>query len=389
MKSISTCVGCQACVDACPFNAIDFSYNEWGEGKAHIDDEKCKKCGLCERICPAESIAFNASAETVYATFSKKHRGTGSSGGIFYELAKNFIAQGGVVFGAAFNKQLKLIHTKATNEAELLQLCKSKYLHSDMTGVYTEIEKLLKNHVKVMFVGTPCQVSAVKNLFYSKHKEYLLLVDFLCHGTGTQKVFDICINAEQKKQNGKIVGFAFRAKTRKAEHSFKYTLRKGNKDKIVSGYSFEFPYYNSFLKYNIFNECCYDCNYTSNSRVGDITLGDFWGIQKYNKKLNDQDGVSMISVNTQIGKDYFDQVRANCTVYEYPIKLASDNNQSFRERVSAISRESKHKLEEVLSSKGEAALVEKMRCGNVKKQIIYAKTPKVVKIMWSRVRGRK
>ncbi len=389
MKNSDTCVGCQACVEMCPYHAVDFLYSLWGEGKAHVDEKKCKECGLCERICPSKVFPFNAPARIVYAAFSKSNRNTGSSGGVFFELAKKFIAEGGIVYGAAFNEHLKLVHIKAKNNFELLKLCKSKYLHSDMTGVYAEISKLLKNNIKIMFVGTPCQVSAVKNMFQPKYKENLLLVDFLCHGTGTQKIFDICIKEEQTRKNGEIVDFTFRAKTRKCEHSFSYVLKNGKNTKKISGYSFQFPYYNSYLKYSIFNEYCYNCNYVLNSRVGDITLGDFWGIQKYNKNLNDQDGVSMLSINTQMGKDYFNKIRSNCNVYEYPIKLASDNNQAFRERECVCSLDKKHTLEEVLCNNGETALVKMLSCRNVRKQIIYARTPNFIKKIWNRVRGRK
>ncbi len=389
MKTDNNCIGCQACVEMCPYHAIDFIYNIWGEGNAHIDETKCRNCGLCENICPSKTISFEESAQKVYALFSKTNRNSGSSGGIFFELGSKFIAQGGIVYGAAFDECLKLVHTKATNQSDLLKLCKSKYLHSDMTGVYTDISNLLKRDFKVMFVGTPCQVSAVKNIFIPKYKDHLLLVDFLCHGTGTQKIFDICVNEEQKKKGGKIVDFTFRAKTRKSEHSFQYVLKSDKKDKIFSGYSFEFPYYHSYLKYNIFNEYCYECNYALNVRVGDVTLGDFWGIQKYNKNLNDQDGVSMISLNTQVGKKYFDQIRSECVVYEYPIKSASDNNQAFRERECMCSRNSKHNLEKVLCNDGETALVERLSSTNIRKQIIYAKTPNFVKTIWNRARGRK
>jgi len=389
LNNQNNCIGCQACVDACSVHAIDFTYNAWGEGKAVIDAEKCKNCGLCERICPSEHISFCAPAKTVYATFSKKNHSTGSSGGVFFELASSFITQGGIVYGAAFNQNLKLVHQKVTTVSELSKLCKSKYLHSDMTGIYTDISESLKANHTVMFVGTPCQVSAVKNLFFPKYRKQLLLIDFLCHGTGTQKIFDICINEEAKKKNGEIVEFIFRAKTRKAEHSFKYSLKQEKKHKTLSGYSFEFPYYYSFLKYNIFNEYCYDCKYSINSRVGDITLGDFWGIQKYNKKLNAQKGVSMISINTEIGKSHFDQIRSECIIYEYPIKFASDNNQAFHENVSDCCRNSKHDLETLLNTNGEAALLQKMSCTNLRKQLIYAKTPRIIKKVWNYVRGRK
>ena len=389
MKSNNICIGCQACVEICPHHAISFSYNTWGEGSAHIDATKCKDCGMCQRICPSESISFHAPARTVYATYSKTKGKTGSSGGIFWELANNFLAQGGIVYGAAFGENLKLVHKKATNASDLLRLCKSKYLHSDMTGIYTDIANSLKDNLKVMFVGTPCQVSAVKNLFLPKYKDQLLLVDFLCHGTGTQKVFDVCVNQEQKEKHGKIVDFAFRAKTRKAEHSFQYVLRTEKKTKTVSGYAFEFPYYHAYLKYTMFNEYCYGCHYASNSRVGDITLGDFWGIQRHNSKLHDQKGVSMICVNTPVGKEHFDQIRSGCVVYEYPIELASNSNQAFRENVSACCRDAKHSLEDILHNEGEAAFVAMLRCPNVRKRIIYAKTPRFVKTIWDRVRGRK
>lgn len=388
MVDSNACIGCQACIDMCPRSAIDFSYNIWGEGRALVDTIKCTRCGLYKRICPALNISFQPACDTVYATFSIANRNSGSSGGIFFELASDFIRQGGVVYGAAFDPNLKLIHTKATCIKDLGKLCKSKYLHSDMNGVYADIADSLRQNIKVMFVGTPCQVSAVKNLFSDKYKGQILLVDFLCHGTGTQKVFDICVKETEKNKNGKIVNFTFRAKSRRAEHSFSYTLRKGNKSKVVSGYSFEFPYYNSFLKYNIFNEYCYDCKYACNHRVGDITLGDFWNIQSYNKQLDDKTGTSMIAVNTETGKYYFDSIRSKCVIYQYPIRLASDNNQAFRENEGTRSRDAKHIMQDVLLNKGEPALLECMRCKNISKQIVYAKTPDFVKKLWNRVKRR-
>lgn len=381
------CIGCQACVDACPFRALSFHYDEWGEGKAAADETKCKKCGLCERICPAEKISFNKPVQTVYAVISKKNRNTGSSGGVFFELASDFIEQGGVVYGAAFNRDLKLVHKKAQTVDELSELCKSKYFHSDMTGIYSEIHEFLKANRSVMFVGTPCQVSAVKNLFSQKYGDMLFCVDFLCHGAGTQKIFDICIKEEEKKRNGKITDFSFRAKTRKAEHSFRYTLKCGEKSKEISGYSFEFPYYNAYLKYNIFCECCYNCKYARADRVGDITLGDFWRIQKFNKSLRDKDGVSAICVNTAVGQSHFDKIKSNCIVYEYPIEVATDNNPSLKKCVGEAAHQSKHRLLNVLHENGESVLYKELRCDNVNKELLYAKTPDIVKKIWNHIRG--
>ena len=388
MVQYDNCIGCQACVDFCPKKAISFQYDNWGEGKAVVDPAICNNCGLCETRCPALHSTFNPAVKKVYAAYSTKNRSTGSSGGIFYELASKFISDGGVVFGAAFDSNLKLVHIKASNISELAPLCKSKYLHSDMSGIYNEIAACLKIGQRVMFVGTPCQVSAVKNTFI-KYKGQLLLIDFLCHGTGTQKCFDLCIAEEEKKQKGKIVDFTFRAKTRNAEHSFRYKLLRSGRLKTVSGYSFEFPYYFSYLQYGIFNDACYTCPYAKEERVGDITLGDFWGIQKHNKRLSDIEGVSMLSVNTEKGHMAIEIIRDCCSFFEYPIETASSANEAFRQCVSAKCWEQKRELARVLDTEGEDALLKRLTCTNIKKRLIYSKIPMPIKTLWNRIRGRK
>lgn len=386
MVQKDNCIGCQACVDRCAQKAISFQYDEWGEGRAVVDASECNNCGLCETCCPSLVTDFNKAQKNVLAAYSKSNRQTGSSGGIFFELASKVINDGGVVFGAAFDENLKLIHKSARSVSELEALCKSKYLHSDMSGVYNEILDCLKKGLKVMFVGTPCQVSAVKNLFSKKYDRQLLLIDFLCHGTGTQKIFDLCIKNEEKKKNGKIVKFVFRAKTKNRPHNFCYTIEKAGKMKKVAGYPFEFPYYYSYSKRNILNEYCYECKFAKQERVGDITIGDFWGVRKYNKKLNELKGVSMLSVNTQKGKDAFELIKDGCTVCEYPIEHASSSNQAFREKISESCHKSKLALLTTLNTKGEEALMKKLSCPNVKKEKIYVHTPMFIKKIWNGVK---
>ncbi len=389
MVNANECIGCQACVEFCRQNAISFHYDDWGEGKIVVDSKLCSNCGLCDSRCPSKTIKFNTEQATVWAAISKQNRKTGSSGGIFYELASRFINDGGVVFGAAFNENLKLVHLQCEALSELNRICKSKYVHSNMSGVYKQIENCLQRGLMVMFVGTPCQVSAVKNIFTPRYDKQLVLIDFLCHGTGTQKIFDLCIKNTEKQQNGKIVDFSFRAKSKKAEHSFIYKIKHNNTIKTVTGYSFEFPYYYSYLRYNIFNESCYECLYPTIKRVGDITLGDFWGIQNYHKQLRDYEGVSMLSINTNKGRKLFEQITPYVLAFEYPIEMAVVNNQAFRERECVCSQNAKHELVSVLQKQGESALIAYLTCPNITKEIIYAKTPTFVKKCWNRIRGRK
>ena len=379
------CIGCQACVEICSVHAIDFFHDSWGEGRASVNADKCINCGRCDRVCPALNAELNAIPQTVNAAISNKHRNTGSSGGIFYEIASRFIRDGGVVYGAAFDENLKLTHQRATTYEELIPLCKSKYLHSDMDGVYSNIKNDLKNGRNVFFVGAPCQASAVKNLFADQYKSQLYIADFLCHGTGTQLVFNACIREEEKRRGGHITDFCFRAKTRKAEHSFSYTIECDGKKKTISGYDFEFPYYYSFLKYTIFNDACYACPYAQNARVGDITLGDFWGIKHYNSSLDDRDGVSMLAVNSEKGEQLFALAQDSCTTYSYDLSVAAKHNQSYREPEPYPVK--KHELVEILKKDGASALVHAMSCTTVKKNLLWARMPDIIKRIYQKMKG--
>ena len=384
MIQTESCIGCQACVEMCPAHAITLCRDSWGEGRAAVDAGKCIGCGLCDRICPAAHAEFYSVAKTVNAVVSIKHRKTGSSGGVFYEIASAFIESGGVVYGAAFDENLKLLHRRAANPDELMPLCKSKYLHSDMTGVYSSICSDLNAGVKVLFVGTPCQVSAVKNLFSRRYDDLLYLADFLCRGTGTQRVFDACIREEEKKRGGKITAFCFRAKVRKAEHSFSYTLDQGGIQKVISGYAFEFPYYHSFLKYTIFNDACYGCTYAQNARVGDITLGDFWGIQRCDPSLRDWEGVSMLAVHSKKGEQLFSMIKPACTAHSYDLHTAASRNQSFHTPLPYPER--KTELAEILKNGGEAALADALTCPDIKKNLLWARTPNIIKRAYRKLR---
>ena len=386
MIDAKLCIGCQACVEVCPSHAIAFCYDAWGEGRASVVSRSCIACGLCDHVCPTQNIALHKAPETVYAVISKRHRSTGSSGGAFFEIAVSFLRKGGVVYGAAFDGNLKLMHRRASTLEELIPLCKSKYLHSDMTGIYSALQNDLKAGTQVLFVGTPCQVSAVKNLFAKRYESQLYLADFLCHGTGTQRVFDACIREEERRRGGRITDFCFRAKTRPTEHSFSYTLTRGKKRKTVSGYAFELSYYHAFLQYTIFNDACYRCPYAQNARVGDITLGDFWGIQQYHATLDDQAGVSMLAINSAKGEALFSLARDACEAYPYALSIAANHNQSYREPEPYPVK--KQELVNILKSKGESALVRVMSCPNVKKNLVWARLPACLKSAYRRLKGK-
>ena len=203
-------------------------------------------------------------------------------------------------------------------------------------------------------------------------------------------MFDICKAYEEQYKNGTITDFCFRSKSRKAEHSFTYSLNTKGRKKLISGYGFEYPYYNGFLSYTIFQDACYRCEYARTMRVGDLTLGDFWGIQKFDSHLKDYKGVSMISVNTKLGDEWFQRAINKCEQKSFPIECATSKNQSFTGCGPASKQQQKKKkLAEILSENGPEALVKELKCPHILKSIVYAKTPQWAIWAYDWVRGRK
>ena len=184
--SKEVCTGCKMCGDICPTNAISFQTDFDGCWYPNVDNEKCVKCGLCEKKCPALHIMPSQKEKdpVVYAAWTKddRIRYNSTSGGIYYELAKSFIEQGGYIAGCAFSEDYKTAkHILGKTEHDLQEIMGSKYFQSDTAGIYKAVLKLLKQGEKVLFCGTPCQVAALRS-YVGKDYENLFLLDFICKG---------------------------------------------------------------------------------------------------------------------------------------------------------------------------------------------------------------
>ncbi|MBQ4571481.1 MAG: Coenzyme F420 hydrogenase/dehydrogenase, beta subunit C-terminal domain [Bacilli bacterium] len=326
---VNKCTGCFACVDVCPTNAITDFIGSDGFAYTSIENDKCVKCGKCYSVCPIENLNKNTSVQYLYAAYSKKAnvRNAGSSGGIFELLASYCIDKGYYVCGAAFeNNTLK--HRLINRKEDLPPLLKSKYIQSNTNGIYNKILNLLKNGKKVFFCGTPCQVSALKNIVPNKYHENLLLADIICHGVPSQKVFDMYIETLEKKYGGSVFNFSFRIKDNKYKHAHGYSfkLKKGNKVLVKNGIYTQSTFYNAFKKYLIFRESCYNCKYSTLNRTSDITLADFWGVEKYGFPGNVDEGVSMIITNSCKGFDIFNEIKPFTIYEEFPLQYGIDSN---------------------------------------------------------------
>lgn len=321
VKDTSKCCGCNLCSAVCAHNAISMELDRYGYLYPQIDQEKCVNCGLCEMKCPLQNIATVNSSVAAYAASYNNVESikNSSSGGIFFALAEHFIEQGGVVCGTAVTEKFNVEVVAIESKDELYRLQGSKYVQSSMGGIYKTIKQYLSNGKKVLFCGTPCQVAAVKK--YIGVNENLLLVDIVCHGTPNNQFFKDYIKTEDGKKEIEIKEFKFRDKKygQDVKGSMLFSQNGIEKDKCV--YNYESSYYSLFLKGITFRDSCYKCPYAQNERVGDITICDFWGIDevqptvyKTMKEIG-ADAISGVSVNTEIGARYFEQIE-NSLIFE-------------------------------------------------------------------------
>ncbi|MBR3406435.1 MAG: Coenzyme F420 hydrogenase/dehydrogenase, beta subunit C-terminal domain [Bacteroidales bacterium] len=304
----SHCSGCYACVDVCPKQCIRIIENKRGFVIPEIDKPTCVNCGLCERVCPIITTPKLHNPLSVHCAYNKDdvEREIGSSGSIMLLLAKYILSKGGVVYGAAFDEDLQLRHLRAENYDQLIRQSKSKYIQSNLQGVFKKIKKDVDSQLLTMFVGTPCQTQAIRNYLNGKNDEYLLLVDFICHGVPSQSLFNQSIKEFERKNKCQVVDFSFREKSSNRLRNYKISYLKDGQLKIERGVESQFPYYCGFLKYITFRDSCYECKFARSERTSDLTLGDMWG---YENVTDFQKGYSLIYINSSKGEDIFSKIK--------------------------------------------------------------------------------
>ncbi|MCR0263986.1 Coenzyme F420 hydrogenase/dehydrogenase, beta subunit C-terminal domain [[Clostridium] innocuum] len=320
------CTGCSACESICPKNCISMEIDNEGFKYPKINLDECIHCHLCETVCPIDT-EVNVTRSKFVSGYSKSkdiHK-SGSSGGFNYGFARYFLEQGGYVFGVVLDDQLKAKHVCIHSIGNILSICKSKYIQSDISHIFEDVKKLLELKKMVMFTGTPCQVNGLYK-YLNKDYENLLIIDFACQGVCSQSFFDNLIEMEEKQKNIKIVKFMFRSKSSKLfthPHYYAYEFVKENKLRKREGDFFDFPFYYAYKTYNFFRPSCYNCKYNSNKRISDVTLSDFWKGQKYYKDIKIKKGVSLLMLNTKKGEKFFDYISDN-----YEIKVHDENEVS-------------------------------------------------------------
>lgn len=284
------CMGCMACIEVCPKDAIAIqdSLNAYN---AEIDSVKCIGCNLCHKIC-------QNNREIEFVKPIQWHQGWaedvavregGSSGGAASALMRAFVKNCGYVCSCLFQDGEFVFET--TNElSELSKFTGSKYVKSSPQGAYKQVKKLLQKGEKVLFIGLPCQVAALKIFVGEKLQESLYTADLICHGTPSPKLLGLFL---------KQYGYAMKdLKDIKFRIKGKFQVREGYKGITTTGVTDS--YLISFLNGICYTENCYSCKYARLERVSDITLGDSWGTQLAEDEM--RKGISLLLCQTEKGE---------------------------------------------------------------------------------------
>ena len=287
-----------------------------------IDPIACTDCGACERVCPIDKNIRLDAPLAAFAAWSKdsaQHLAS-SSGGAAYVLSATIIKARGVVYGCT-SEGIHIRHIRVENLAELTKLQGSKYVQSNVCGLYKQVKTDLKQDRPVLFIGTPCQVAGLKK-YIKNVPDKLYLVDLICHGVPSQQMLHEHIIQAVKGKTVERISF-----------------RKGNEYGIsIIGKDFKYfkkyPYdiYLKAFLYNIIcRDSCYHCVFARNRRVSDITIGDFWGLQDTQYlPVESHNGISVLLPITDKGQSLISECKESLVIYERKADEAIKGNSQLR-----------------------------------------------------------
>lgn len=322
IKNKEDCDGCNACVQICPVEkCIDLKDDGEGFYYPIIDENVCIDCIACDNVC---SYATNKKrkleryeAPYIIGAVNKdeKTRLNSTSGGVAYQLMSHYVENGWYVCGAIYNENWGVEHIVTNQKSDLPKLQSSKYQFSHTKDSFSNIKKLLKGGEKVLFIGAPCQVDGLY-LYLNGDKDNLLTCDFICRGVNSPKIFESYLRWLENKYESKVVAIKEKDKTH-GWRNFSWRVSFKNGQSYI-GKRNEDPYIVGYLKTNLFAmPACYECKFKDTKRISDLSLGDFWGIEKIDATMDDNKGTSCVLINTSKGKEAVAAIEDCFNIREY------------------------------------------------------------------------
>ena len=310
------CTGCSVCSQVCPHNCIEMIETKEGFHYPVVDEKLCTDCGLCVKKCHALNDNFKTDFKQEFydVRANDEIRMKSSSGGMFTLIADYVLENGGFVCGASWTEDwLGVEHIIIDDKKDLDKLRGSKYVESSLGNIFSKIKKLLNENKLLLFTGAPCQVSALY-FYLGKDYENLITVDLLCNSVVPQKVWRKYL-LEKFKDTTKIEYISFRDK--KTLGWLGGCFVKSAEGEYIDKKSEDF-YMKAFLEHISCKEECLHCKYRKFERAGDITIGDYWGVED-----NDDKGVSLVLVNSIKGKEVFKKINQSNFKYKRVYNISS------------------------------------------------------------------
>ena len=327
IKDKADCCGCTACASICPKDAITMEPDTLGFKYPKVDLSKCIDCGLCEKVCAFNDNydkSLNLKEPEIYAARHKDIHEieTSRSGAAFIAISDHILENGGIVYGVGYKDHFKVAHKRATTKKERNEFKGSKYVQSDLDGIFRQVKEDLKQGNTVLFSGTPCQTAGLNSYIGKKLRENLVLVDIVCHGVPSPYIWRDYLAYIEKKYKNEVVKFDFRDKSRIgwSGHIESFVLNNGKKYEMNT-------YTTIFYKHIMLRRSCGICYFTNIKRPSDITLADFWGWEKVSKDFNkDNKGVSLILLNSQKGLELYRNIKESLHSLHVDINQAMQRN---------------------------------------------------------------
>lgn len=307
-KNKNNCTGCAACFNVCPVSAIIMKENAKGFRFPEVNQNLCINCNKCQKVCPTYvEITSTTPEKTVYQGRLEDDEKLlqSSSGGAFTALAEYFLNNKGIVYGVSLDKELQASYKRVSTLDELVKLKGSKYVEPEVNNIFNSVIEDLALNKEVLFSGTPCVISGLLSVLQFNNINTINLVtcDILCHGVNSPEIYnDYLLYLKDKFDFDNNKGYTFRDKI-KGWRTHGDNFFDSNGKLHFSNY-----FITIFLKDLILRDSCYDCKYTNLDRITDITIGDFWGIEKVLPELDDNKGSSILLLNTNKGKALFKKI---------------------------------------------------------------------------------
>lgn len=315
IKDKSTCTGCTACYNICVHTAISMVEDREGFSYPHVNPELCVNCGLCDKTCPIpqrgkQEVDCNA-LEAYVAHYSQNDDiwYKSSSGGVFTAIVDYVLENKGVVFGAAYNSHWEVEHEQASTKEEAIAFRGSKYVQSRLNNTFKIVKQDLQEGLLVLFSGTPCQVAGLKAYLMNDY-DNLLTVDLLCHCVPSPRLFRDYINYIQNKYSKRISQINMKDKTLGWD---KFQTPRIYFDDGSSLFNIDDTklWESIFYSHIAVRPSCYECSFSNLNRVGDITIGDYWGVEKFHPEYNVPRGASIVLINSKKGENAFAKFSKN------------------------------------------------------------------------------